>query len=143
MVQDYFNERQEQAILSNIMDAENNTSGEVRVHIEKHCTGDPIARAANVFRWLEMGHTEQRNAVLIYIAVKDRKFAVVGDKGIHRAVPPDFWTSVVAEMQKHFSQDKIADGLCEGIRLVGEKLKAYFPFERGDKNELPDEISTN
>lgn len=142
MVQDFFNERQEQAILSNIMDAENNTSGEVRVHIEKHCSGDPLARAANVFRWLEMGHTEQRNAVLIYLAVNDRKFAVIGDKGIHQAVPAEFWTSVAAEMKRYFAQGKIADGLCEGIRLVGEKLKAYFPFERGDKNELPDEIST-
>lgn len=142
MVQEYFNERQEQAILSNIMDAENNTSGEIRVHVEKHCNGDPQLRAINVFRWLEMVHTDQRNAVLIYVAFKDKKFAVIGDKGINEVVPPDFWSTICATMKKHFVQEKIAEGICDGINIIGEKLKNYFPAVRGDKNELPDEIST-
>ncbi len=142
MKQQYFNEMQEQAILSNIMDAESNTSGEIRVHVERYCKAEPMARAINIFKWLGMTHTEHRNGVLLYLALQDRKFAIIGDAGINKTVPPEFWNTVSEEMTVHFKAGKIAEGICEGIRLTGEKLKIYFPYERGDRNELPDEIST-
>ncbi len=137
----FFKAREKEAILNAIGDAEKNTSGEIRVHVES-CSGiDPVVRAETVFKNLGMANTELHNGVLIYLAVKDRKFAIIGDEGIHRAVPSGFWDETKAGMEQLFRAGKFLEGVCLGIRLAGENLARYYPCLAGDVNELPDEIS--
>ena len=124
-----------------IQQAEKNTSGEIRVHIEKHCKQDVLHRAAAIFHSLKMDKTEAQNGVLIYVALSDKTFAIVGDKGIDSKVPPDFWESTKHTMLQYFKQDQIAEGIIAGIHLAGEKLKTFFPYMQGDKNELSDDVS--
>ncbi|MEQ8323804.1 MAG: TPM domain-containing protein [Vicingaceae bacterium] len=124
-----------------IEDAEKNTSGEIRVHIEKHCKEDVLDRAAGVFDMLKMQRTEQRNGVLFYLATSDHKFAIIGDAGINSVVPDDFWNAIKSEMSDLFKAGKFAEGLEKGIAKAGQQLKSHFPYESGDKNELSDEIS--
>ena len=131
----------ENSVKQAIINAELNTSGEIRVHIEDKCTADVLDRAAYVFEKLEMHKTKLRNGVLFYLATKDRKFAVIGDAGINAVVPPSFWEDMKSEMVEHFRKDKFADGLVYGIEKTGEHLKKHFPHKQDDKNELSDEIS--
>lgn len=121
--------------------AERRTSGEIRVHLEDHIEDDVLDHAAFVFEELGMQRTRDRNAVLIYVCVADRKVAVVGDKGINDRVPPGFWTDVVAVLKLHFAAGRQADGLCEAVHLVGEKLKSFFPYQADDRDELTNEVS--
>jgi uncharacterized membrane protein len=135
-------ELQKTQIVNAIKAAELNTSGEVKVHIEQKCPTDtPVERATALFTLLKLTETEQRNGVLFYISLADRKFAVWGDVGINTVVPADFWESVYATVKEHLSQGLLADGLAAGIAMTGEKLKAYFPYQSDDTNELSDEIS--
>ncbi|MCL1822177.1 MAG: TPM domain-containing protein [Prolixibacteraceae bacterium] len=120
--------------------AETHTSGEIRVYIENSCNGDMMDRAASIFQKLDMHKTAARNGVLFYVAVKDHKFAILGDAGINTTVPENFWDNVRDSVLSHFSEDKIVDGLIEGIGKAGEELKAHFPYQSGDVNELPDDI---
>ncbi len=138
----FFTEEEIQQIVAAIQAAEQETSGEVRVHLEKSCEGDVFQRALKVFQKIGMTHTAQRNGVLIYLALKNRKFAIVGDEGINRVVPENFWQDVAGILNAHFQEGKFCEGLCQAISRVGEKLKQYFPHQRGDVNELSDEIST-
>lgn len=124
-----------------ILMAELDTSGEIRVHIESTCQGDVLDRAAYVFEKLEMHKTKMRNGVLFYLAVKNRKFAVIGDAGINATVPDKFWENLKMEMMGYFRESKFADGLIYGIGQTGEHLKKLFPHKKDDVNELPDEIS--
>jgi uncharacterized membrane protein len=124
-----------------IMNAELDTSGEIRVHIENNCPGDVMDRAAYVFEKLQMHETEKRNGVLLYLALKNRKFAVIGDAGINQKVPDDFWDSIKMEMLNHFREGNFAEGLIYGITQTGEHLKKFFPYHTNDINELSDEIS--
>ena len=124
-----------------IAEAEKNTSGEVRVHVERRSGPDPVARAQAVFKDLGMANTELHNGVLIYLATKDRKFAIIGDEGIHRAVPPGFWDETKSRMEVMFRDGRFTEGVTLGIRLAGENLARYFPCLAGDVNELPDTIS--
>ncbi|OJV29880.1 MAG: hypothetical protein BGO32_12090 [Bacteroidetes bacterium 37-13] len=124
-----------------IQQAERNTSGEIKVHIEKHCKTEVIARAIELFHQLELQKTEQRNAVLIYVAIHDKTFAIIGDDGINQKVPANFWESTKELMLHNFKQQKIVEGIAAGIQMAGEQLKAFFPFTQGDKNELSDDIS--
>lgn len=125
-----------------IQEAETNTSGEIRVHIESNCEGDVLDRATEVFAELNMHHTKLRNGVLFYVALEDHQFAVLGDAGINAIVPDHFWEDITAEVIKHFKQKKYAAGLAKGVLMAGEQLKAHFPYnERGDINELSDDIS--
>lgn len=124
-----------------IKEAELNTSGEIRVHIESKCSQDSLQRAVYIFNYLKMFNTQARNGVLIYVAVESRKFAIIGDAGINKVVPDNFWNSIKENMGAAFSQGKYIDGLVEAIREAGVSLKRYFPYQSDDINEQPDEIS--
>ncbi len=137
----FFTSEDQEAIKQAIMNAELDTSGEIRVHIENTCKGDVLDRAAYIFEKLKMHKTKLRNGVLFYLAVKNRKFAVIGDAGINRVVPDNFWDSLKAEMLNYFREDKFTDGLIYGITRTGNYLKQYFPYQQDDVNELSDEIS--
>ncbi len=133
---------QEKTVMNAIKEAETNTSGEIRVHIEDRCKiGDPIKRAIEMFGELHMHETELRNGVIVYVAIKDHKLAVWGDEGIHKKVGQNFWNDVLATVQKYFSAKDYETGLSEAILMIGDKLKEYFPYQYNDVNELSDDIS--
>jgi uncharacterized membrane protein len=137
-----FSDEQTARIVDAIQDAERGTSGEVRVHIERTCPKpDVLERAREVFAMLGMHRTEQHNGVLFYLAVDDHKFAVIGDSGIHAAVPAHFWEDTRDVLREHFRAGQFTEGLCQGIARAGQHLKAAFPFHNDDINELPDDIS--
>ena len=140
-VQKYFTEEDKLQITNAIRVAETNTSGEIRVHIEKHCKEDVLDRAAYIFEKLKMHKTELRNGVLFYVAIEDHKFAILGDVGINQKVPDDFWEEIKSDVFEKFKDAKYAEGLAEGIIKAGEQLKAHFPYQDDDVNELSDEIS--
>jgi uncharacterized membrane protein len=137
----FFTEEQQAMILASVKEAEKDTSGEIRVHIETTFKGDVLDRAAWVFGKLGMHKTALRNGVLFYLAVEDRKFAIIGDAGINAKVPQDFWNTTKELMMKNFKEGKFAEGLSGGILLAGKQLKSHFPHQDDDVNELPDEIS--
>jgi uncharacterized membrane protein len=137
----FFTKAQQEDIRQAIMNAELDTSGEIRVHIENTCTGDALERALAVFTKLGMGKTASRNGVLIYLAVKNRKFAIIGDTAIHQFVTESFWDSVRNKMMDHFRENQFTEGLIEAITVTGKQLKSHFPYQTDDKNELSDEIS--
>jgi len=124
-----------------ILNAELDTSGEIRVHIESSCPGDVLDRAVLIFEKLDMHKTKLRNGVLFYLAIKNRKFAVIGDTEINAKVPEGFWEKLKLEMLDYFRENKFTDGLVWGIGETGKHLKTYFPYQSGDVNELPDDIS--
>jgi uncharacterized membrane protein len=140
-VADFFSDEQKQQIRAAIERMEHKTSGEIRLHVEGDCKGDPYERAVHVFHRLHMHKTKHRNAVLFYLAVNHKKFAIVGDEGIHKSVPENFWVTVKDHVIAQFKEEKFADGICEGIDMTGDMLKTYFPHKESDKNQLSDEIS--
>jgi uncharacterized membrane protein len=137
----FFTKEEQQRIVAAIKEAELNTSGEIRVHIENHCKEEALERAAEVFYDLKMDRTAARNGILFYLAVKDHKFAIIGDEGINREVERDFWNDIKDEMIYNFKENKFTEGLIAGILKCGDKLKKYFPYQNDDVNELSDEIS--
>jgi len=139
-VEDFLTQEQEQQIVAAIRSAEKTTSGEIRVHIEKHTDLDILDRAQEVFHFLKMDTTIQRNGVLIYIAVEDHQFAIYGDQGINDVVVTNFWQSTRDAMVTRFKEGNFTQGLIDGVLLAGEQLEKYFPWEHGDIN-VPDEIS--
>jgi uncharacterized membrane protein len=138
---EFFSKEQQSQIRSAINEAEENTSGEIRVHIETSLHGDVLDRAAWIFKKIGMHKTEKRNGVLFYLAVKNKKFAVIGDWGINRKVPENFWDETKELVAKHFREEKYSDGLAEGILSIGRQLKEHFPHQKDDINELPNDIS--
>lgn len=136
-----FTDRQREAIQLAIAKAELDTSGEIRVHIDKKCTKEPMERAIEVFHKLGMHETTQKNGVLIYVATGNRKLAIVGDSGINEVVPDHFWDDERDLMIYHFRKGQFTEGLVEGIRMVGEQLKAAFPYLENDQNELSNEVT--
>ncbi|MEO1257681.1 MAG: TPM domain-containing protein [Bacteroidota bacterium] len=140
-VVNFFSTAQEQSIIAAIKEAERQTSGEIRVHLERELIGDALTVAARVFHELEMDTTEERNGVLIFIVPSMHRFAIIGDSGINEKVPPNFWDDIRDVMQDNFRQGKFTAGVIEGVRRAGTKLKEFFPRKTNDKNELPDEIS--
>jgi uncharacterized membrane protein len=140
-IKTFFTEIQQKSIQLAIESAELNTSGEIRVHIDSKCKGDVMKVATKVFEKLGMHNTELRNGVLFYLAVEDKKFAILGDKGINEAVPSDFWNIVKNLMIDEFKKEEFTVGLCQGIELAGDKLKNHFPYQKEDKNELSNDIS--
>lgn len=138
---DFFTEEQKLLIQQSIATAEFNTSGEIRVHIDNACKGDVLDQAANVFGQLKMDATALRNGILFYLAIKDQKFAILGDKGINEKVPADFWDQIKETMVAYFKQQQFTEGLSKGIEMAGEKLKTYFPLQEDDTNELSNEVS--
>lgn len=137
----FFSNDQQEAIQEAIREAEHKTSGEIRVQIETNCPGDLLDRAAYVFLKLKLHKTAHRNAILFYLSVEDRKFAVIGDAGINAVVPENFWDRVKGIVASYFSRGEFVTGLCEGILKAGEQMQRYFPIEDNDENELADEIS--
>ncbi len=137
----FFTKEQQENIRVAIMNAELDTSGEIRVHIENTCKGDSLDRALEVFTKLGMEKTAGRNGVLIYLAVKNRKFAIIGDEAIHAVVTEVFWDSVKNKMMNRFRENHFTQGLVEAITETGLQLKKYFPYKTDDVNELSDEIS--
>lgn len=137
----FFSTEEKQAIKDAIAAAELDTSGEIRVHLEDHCKGEVLDRAAYLFEQLGMKKTIARNGVLFYLAVKDRKFAVIGDAGINAVVEENFWDSIKEQMTALFKQSAFTQGLVQGIEAAGTKLKTHFPYQDDDRNELTDEIS--
>ncbi len=137
----FLSKQEEEDVINAIKIAEQNTSGEIRVHIEKSSKKDAFERAKEVFHILEMDNTKLQNGVLIYVSLKNRTFAICGDKGINAVVSPDFWDSTKNIIQLHFKQGLFKQGLIEGILIAGEQLQKYFPWQEEDKNELTDDIS--
>jgi len=140
-VKDFLTKEQQDIVVKAIEDAEYATSGEIRVHIEETCKIDVLDRAAYIFKKLKMHKTALRNGVLIYLAVRDHKFAIIGDAGINAKVPEGFWDEIKTIMASNFAKNDFVNGLSEGIQMIGAKLKTYFPLIPGDKNELSNEIS--
>jgi len=140
-IEDFLTKKEEEQIVNAIQEAELATSGEIRVHIEKKLEIECIERATEVFYILKMENTKDKNGVLFYVAVADHKFAIIGDKGIDEVVPDNFWESVKNNVVSEFAKGNQAKGLIDGILEAGIKLKEYFPYQKDDLNELPDEIS--
>ena len=136
-----FTKEQELKITKAIAQAENGTSGEIRVHVDRYCKNDPLLKAQNLFHHLKMDETELRNGVIIYVSIDDKQLAIYGDKGINEKVEPDFWDTTLAKMTEQFKQGKIVDGIAAGLIEAGIRLKTHFPKSDNDINELPDEIS--
>lgn len=137
----FFTKEEKVRLKNAISQAESNTSGEIRVHIENRCRNEVLDCAAYWFEKLKMHKTEQRNGVLFYLAVKDRKFAILGDAGINSVTPDDFWDNIKDVMVSFFKDDRFSEGLISGIQMAGEQLIKHFPYQSDDVNELSDEIS--
>jgi len=137
----FFTDEEQQQIVAAIRAAEKRTSGEIRLFIESKCSYvDALDRAAEIFFGLKMEHTEDRNGVLLYIAVKDKQLAIFGDKGIHEKVGTEFWNKEVRKILSEFSKQHYADGIVTIVTEIGEALVHHFPYENEDRNELPDDI---
>ncbi|HLN20087.1 MAG TPA: TPM domain-containing protein [Bacteroidales bacterium] len=137
----FFNPEEKEKVVSAIREAEKETSGEIRLHLDDKCPGDVLDRAAWLFKKLGMEKTKDRNGVLFYLAVEDRKFAILGDAGINSRVPEGFWDCIKELLASKFRENKFAEGLSEGIILAGRQLQRHFPYKKEDVNELSDEIS--
>ena len=138
---DFFTPEIQAEIVKAIKQAEAQTSGEIRLFVEDHCKDDVLDRAAFMFEKLEMHQTELRNGVLFYVSVTDKKFAIIGDQGINELVATDFWNATKEIVLNHFKQGAFKQGLVEGILSAGNQLKAYFPYQSDDEDELSNEIS--
>ena len=137
----FFSEDQRRQIEQAISNAELDTSGEIRVHIENVCKGDVLDCAARLFAKLKMHKTELRNGVLFYLSVEDRRFAIIGDAGINAVVPIDFWNTTKELLLNNFKENKYTEGLCDAIKMTGEHLRIHFPHTVKDKNELSNKMS--
>lgn len=136
-----FNDEEQQRIRTAIEDAEKHTSGQIRVCIEKTCSENVLDRAAKYFHQLDMHKTRLRNGVLIYVATVDRKFAIIGDRGINKVVPKNFWDDTKEDMLQHFKIGDLVEGIVTGLEIAGDHLEKYFPHKTGDSNELSDDIA--
>lgn len=140
--EDFLSQTEEQEIVAAIVQAEKETSGEIRVHIEEFSDLPVLERAQQVFKILQMHKTSARNGVLFYVAVKNRQFAIIGDNGIDAVVPYDFWEATKKKVIDYFKTNQFKQGLIAGILHTGKQLKHFFPYQgTNDINELPNEIS--
>lgn len=139
---DFFSDDEKKLIVSSIQAAEKQTSGEIRVFVESRCKYvDPLDRAAEVFAGLKMEETAARNGVLVYVALKDKQLALLGDKGIHEKVGAEFWNKEVKLILSHFNRKDYAAGIAHVVEEIGDALRTHFPYDKdGDINELPDDI---
>ena len=140
-VESFLTTIEEQEIVAAIREAELNTSGEIRVHIESHCNNKVNERALEVFKILHMDNTSERNGLLIYIAVCDKTFGLYGDQGIDDVVANNFWDTTKTVIESHFKKGHFKQGIVDGVLLAGEQLKKHFPYDTNDSNELPNTIS--
>ncbi len=139
---EFFSKEEKEKIVSSIRHAEECTSGEVRVFVERRCRFiDPLDRAMEIFDMLEMEKTHHRNAVLVYSAIKDRQLAIYGDKGINEKTGHQYWEDEVNKMVSEFNKENYAEGISCCVNDIGQALQHHFPYiKEEDKNELPDEI---
>jgi uncharacterized membrane protein len=129
-------------IVQAIREAEMKTSGEIRVLIQRgKLKSDPLVAAQRKFHRLGMHKTHQRNAVLIFVAPRAHKFAIVGDRAIHEKCGDEFWQQTVDKMRMHFQTEKFTHALVEVISEIGKVLAAHFPKASSNTNELPDAIA--
>ncbi|MFT6699067.1 MAG: putative membrane protein [Porticoccaceae bacterium] len=140
-VEEFLTKAEEQEVIAAIKIAETNTSGEIRIHIEASSEKPHYERALEVFQILEMNTTKDANGVLIYVAVKDHKFVICGDKGINDVVPKNFWDTTKDVIQNQFKQGNFKQGIVDGILKAGVELQSHFPWQTDDENELSNEIS--
>lgn len=140
-VEEFLTAEEEKKVIEAIQSFETETSGEIRVHIENHSDLPAFERAEEVFHILHMDETKEKNGVLFYVSVDDHEFAVIGDEGIDKVVPDDFWESVKNTVLNEFKKGNFADGLVLGIIEAGMKLKEYFPYNENYGNQLSNEIS--
>jgi uncharacterized membrane protein len=131
-------------IVEAIRNAELQTSGEIRVHLQPKVRGGEIrAVAERTFERLGMTKTALRDGVLLFIASEERRFVILGDKGIDEKVPPGFWDEIAAKLTIRFSNGEFTEGIVEAVTAAGEHLRQFFPRAAGDVNELPDEIDVS
>jgi uncharacterized membrane protein len=141
MPENFFSDEQKAQIKWAIQEAEKQTSGEIRLHLEKRCDEDVLDHAAFIFEKLEMHKTKLRNGVLLYVSFEDHKLAILGDAGINAKVPKGFWDEIKNHLVNSFREGNYTGGLCDGIIMAGEQLKAHFPWQANDVNELSNDIS--
>lgn len=141
VVEDIFGPAERKRLAAAITTAENLTSGEIRLHVDSRCNEDVLDQAAFIFEELEMHKTKLRNGVLFYVALNDRKFAILGDGGINDVVPKGFWDEVRDTVVSSFKESKYVEGLEKGLIMAGEQLKNHFPLAKNDKNELSNEVT--
>ncbi|MEZ4907918.1 MAG: TPM domain-containing protein [Saprospiraceae bacterium] len=138
----FFKKTDDKKIINCIKEAEKQTSGEIRVHFQKKLKVDILEEAVNTFYRLKMDETKDKNGVLFFFVMKKKKFAIIGDKGINDVVPDDFWENIKIALTEDFSNGHKTSGICNAIKMAGDKLKEFFPYDSvNDVNELPDEIS--
>ncbi|MDR2474787.1 MAG: TPM domain-containing protein [Bacteroidales bacterium] len=128
-------------VVAAIREAERTTSGEIHVHISRYCRQHALDGAVEMFFQLGLDKTAARNGALIFVSLRDKKVAIIGDTGINAIVPDDFWNETLDLMRNYFRNRKLTEGLCKGIEQVGLLLKQYFPCQANDINELPDELT--
>ncbi len=138
---DFIPHEGQRRIAEAITAAERHTTGEICVHVTPRCHGNVVTRAAKTFNRLHLYTTKRRNAVLIFIAYKSQKFAIIGDTGINDAVPKGFWDQEKETLAASLANGRQVDGLCEIIARIGESLSTYFPADREDLNEISNEIT--
>ena len=143
IVEDFLTAEEEQAVIQAIRDAEATTSGEIRVHLEKHSDLPALDRAKELFHLLKMDNTKEENGVLIYVGVDDHQLGIIGDRGLNSQVPKDFWETTKDKIIAQFRKGRFQAGLVDGVQCAGEKLAQFFPWKHGNTNELSDEISTS
>lgn len=138
----FLKDDEKDAVVAAIRQVELHTSGEIRVHIDDRCEQDAYQRAVTIFEHLNMDKMPFRNAVLIYIAVKDRKFSIIGDEAIHEKLGDGFWKEISRELHNDFENYNFSIGIINTIETIGKELIKYFPnIDELDRNELPDDIS--
>lgn len=137
---DFLNELRHDEIVAAIQKAEQKTSGEIRVFISRHEPEDAIAAAQTQFTQLGMDKTAERNGVLIFVAPRVRKFAIIGDTAVHEHCGNPFWEAVAAAITGEFKQGRFTEGILHAIHKAGELLAQQFPGKPGNKNELPDDV---
>ncbi len=140
-VRRFLTEAELDAVTAAVRAAEAGTSAEIRVHLDSTCPGDALARATTIFERLGMHRTAARNGILLYVAVEDRKLAVLGDAAIHARVAGDAWARLVETLAAHFEEGRRGDGLIAAVRDAGALLRRHFPRGPDDRNELADEVS--
>ncbi len=140
-IENFLSTEEEKQIVKAIQQAEKLTSGEIRVHIDRYTEKDQLERAQEVFYLLHMNETQQKNGILFHVSIENKGFSVIGDEGINQKVPSGFWNEVKDLVIAHFKQKYFAEGLMKGIKMTGESLQHYFPYQKDNLNELPDEIS--
>ncbi len=141
-LEEFLTPEQEKRIVAAIKQAEKDTSGEIRVHLESKQKEKPsMPYVWEVFKTIGMEQTQQKNGVLFYVDINHRNFTIMADSGINQVVPDDFWKNITSEVIRQFKEGQYTEGLVQGILNVGKKLKQFFPYQTDDVNELPDEIS--